>query len=190
MQAVFCLLHTSGITRWLTPAEVTYSYLAAVCHDLDHPGNSNVLELATRTLVAQRFPESPLENHHRSLSCDRDGVLDQFELLSGLDAPEQALVRHGMAELILATDMAKHAEKTGQLKQLLEGGVDAVRTVSGSPERKCLVLQNVMKVADISNQGRTKRAADFWNAAIYEEFYSEGDRNRRRVFFGQARVVS
>jgi high affinity cGMP-specific 3',5'-cyclic phosphodiesterase 9 len=175
---VFCLLHNSGITRWLTPAEVTYSYLAAVCHDLDHPGNSNVLELATRTAVAQRYPESPLENHHRALSVDRDGVLDEFGLLSGLDAGEAALVRHGMSELILATDMAKHAEKTGQLKQLLECGIEAVRAVSGSAERKCLVLQNVMKLADISNQGRTKRAADFWNAAIYEEFYAEGDRNR------------
>ena len=178
-QAVTCILTSSNITTWLSAEEVTYSFIAAVCHDLDHPGNSNLLEKNSRTAIAEKFTISPLENHHRELACDRDGVLDEFHILANVDHASKQIIKDGVASLILATDMAKHADKTGKLRKLLDGGVEAVRGVRTDAGAKCLVLQNVMKCADISNQARVKVAADFWNAAIYEEFYAEGDRDRR-----------
>eukprot|EP00591_Stephanopyxis_turris_P011808 CAMPEP_0195510844 /NCGR_PEP_ID=MMETSP0794_2-20130614/3371_1 /TAXON_ID=515487 /ORGANISM="Stephanopyxis turris, Strain CCMP 815" /LENGTH=371 /DNA_ID=CAMNT_0040638347 /DNA_START=251 /DNA_END=1366 /DNA_ORIENTATION=+ len=178
-QAVYCILTQSRITEWLTPAETTYSFLSAICHDLDHPGNSNLLERNMGTALSKKFADSPLENHHRELACATGGILDEFGILSKVPVDTQNFIKSGMSEVILATDMAKHAVKTGALRTLLNRGKEALENAKSDSSIKCLFLQNLLKCADISNQGRAKPAADFWNSCIYTEFYAEGDRDRR-----------
>ncbi len=117
--------------------------------------------------------------------------MEDVELLSRLDEDSRSRVLRMMGELILATDMAKHRDKTTELQRLLDSQQDAQSGVAlangagsygagarGDSGVVSLLLQNILKAADVSNQARCKQAADFWNAAIYEEFYAEGDLDR------------
>lgn len=179
-QAVFSLLHRSHFTIWLEPYEVATVFLATICHDLDHPGNSNNLEKNENTELHQLYADSPLEHHHASLTIKDGGILDESKLLSALEPAVQQKIKNGISELILATDMAKHGAITTQLKELLAGGDEAIAACRRDPAKKLIVLKNILKCADISNQARNKAAADFWNSAIYCEFYAEGDRDREQ----------
>ena len=151
-------------------------FLATTCHDLDHPGNSNNFEIHEQTPVAQKFPDSPLENHHVELACR---LFDELGLLADIDETSRISIRHGVAQLILATDMAKHGAVTGRLQDLNSSGKAAVAEAKTDHNKKILVLQNVLKCADISNQCRVLACAKFWNECVYSEFYAEGDNDKK-----------
>jgi hypothetical protein len=176
-QAVYSILRTSNIVHWLTPNEITASFLAAVCHDLDHPGNSNALEVSEKTPLAQKYSDSPLENHHAELALQ---LIEEVGILKKLCSETQQTIKKEIVSLILATDMSKHRVKTADMEKLLKDNAKDTQAIRHDPEKKSLILQNIMKCADISNQARCKAAADFWNKAIYSEFYAEGDLNEQR----------
>lgn len=78
----------------------------AFCHDLEHPGTTNQLELATMSPLALLYNDkSPLENHSASVGFE---LLLHFRLLDGLNPKELASFRAMFLTAILATDMAAH----------------------------------------------------------------------------------
>ena len=42
------------------------------------------------------------------------------------------------------------------------------------------LLGLILKCADISNQARPRHVAAKWNDRVYQEFYREGDQDRKR----------
>jgi hypothetical protein len=58
-QAVYSMITASNLVSWLSPADTTACFLAALCHDLDHPGHSNVLERSENTPLAQKYVHTP-----------------------------------------------------------------------------------------------------------------------------------
>jgi hypothetical protein len=52
----------------IEPAEILGSIIAAVCHDLDHPGLNEKFLIATQSHLAGLYNNtSVLENHHWSM---------------------------------------------------------------------------------------------------------------------------
>ncbi|GAB0178278.1 high affinity cGMP-specific 3',5'-cyclic phosphodiesterase 9A [Grus japonensis] len=93
---------------------------AAVCHDLDHPGYNNTYQINARTELAVRYNDiSPLENHHCAVAFQ---IISQpeYNIFSNVNQDQFKQIRQGIITLILATDMARHAEILDSFKEKME----------------------------------------------------------------------
>ena len=78
--------------------------VAALCHDLEHPGTTNAYHVNTSSELALRYNDvSVLENHHAA-ACF--ALLEDTRLLAPLSAAERAALRRAIVAAILATDSA------------------------------------------------------------------------------------
>merc|ERR1719223_1247716 len=59
------IISSPAVQRCLLPVHVLGALVAALCHDIDHPGNNNAFEISAMTQLALRHNDrSVLENHH------------------------------------------------------------------------------------------------------------------------------
>jgi hypothetical protein len=82
--------------------------LAAMCHDLEHPGTTNAFQVNTGSALAIRYNDaSVLENHHAATGY---ALLDACGMLAPLSGDERRSLRRTMVDAVLATDMSKHKD--------------------------------------------------------------------------------
>ena len=99
--------------------------LAAICHDMEHPGTTNSFQVNTCSVLALRYNDtSVLESHHAAVGFS---TIQRSRLLAGLDAEELRVLRRTFVASVLATDMASH-------KQLLARVAAAVATGGGEDD--------------------------------------------------------
>ncbi|XP_053984430.1 uncharacterized protein LOC128879363 isoform X2 [Hylaeus volcanicus] len=172
-QAMHCFLQEEKIRTHLTSLEIMASLIAAVTHDLDHPGVNQPFLVATSNHLAALYQnKSVLENHHwrSAIGCLLEsGVSDQ---LSASVRPE--LQRH-ISSLILATDITRQQEFLVRFKHYLdENRLEMKRT-----DDRHFILQIALKCADISNPCRPWDISRKWSYKVCEEFFRQGDYERR-----------
>ena len=67
----------------LEDIDVLSLLLAAICHDLEHPGTTNAFQVNTASVLALRYNDvSVLENHHTAVAfatIERSGILAQLK---------------------------------------------------------------------------------------------------------------
>ncbi|XP_073976391.1 high affinity 3',5'-cyclic-AMP phosphodiesterase 7A-like isoform X3 [Rhodnius prolixus] len=171
-QAMHCFLQEEKIREHLSPLEIMSALIAAVTHDLDHPGVNQPFLIATSNHLAALYENtSVLENHHwrSAIGC----------LLESHLAEEVANVRPEMekqiASLILATDITRQQEFLTRFKKYLdEDSLDMRR-----PEDRHFILQIALKCADISNPCRPWDVSRKWSQKVCEEFFRQGDFERQ-----------
>ena len=169
-QCLYTLLESTRARRSLAPVEAAAAIVAAICHDLDHPGLSNAWQNAEGTALSVKYAgESPLEHHH----LDRFRDLERkHALLAELSDGDRRRFHEIVAAMILATDMARHGALLAGIAGKLE---DETFDPVGDAAGVTTVLALALKCSDVSNQVRPWPVATKWNAAVYEEFYAEGD---------------
>lgn len=177
------------------------SLMSAAIHDVGHPGTNNLFETKTMSPLAVRYNDSSiLENYHVSLAFTtmlNDKESNWFEMLPKQHSPSghangpfvdmQQYIRRGCIEMVLSTDMAKHADQVQQLKEFLaqeeEKHTGGDRKTQGhkqeSLERKLFLLKTVLHAADISNPCRPKDIMLGWVELVIQEFWKQGDEERR-----------
>ena len=169
-QFMYTALVQTKIAERLSPLQRTALVLAAICHDLEHPGLSNVYQVNEKTEYAVRYNnESPLENHHLEVAR---ALVTQHELLAALSGPEVDEFWTLVRQCILGTDMAKHGTMTKELDEFL--GAEGADPLANARVLQ-LGLSILLKCADISNQARPFSVSQTWNDVVYQEFYHEGD---------------
>eukprot|EP00439_Symbiodinium_sp_Y106_P084740 s202_g26.t1 len=107
-QMCFHQLSTIDTFSQLTATQGFGLLVAALCHDIDHPGVTNSYLIRLQDDLALRYNDnSVLENHHASVACTllRD---ERTAIGSGLAKEEQVVFRKTIIKCILATDMAHH----------------------------------------------------------------------------------
>lgn len=173
-QYMYTLLLATHVADAITPVELAAALVAAMCHDLDHPGLSNTFQNNENTELSQLYErQSPLENHHLAVF---EKLVEKHSLLANMDVEDTQRFRDVLRGMVLATDMARHgALMTRIATKLSEPAWHPLRSTEGVD----LVLQIALKCADISNQARPWRVARKWNDAVYREFYHEGDLDKR-----------
>lgn len=174
-QCLYVYLVGTRLASCVRPCELAGAFLAAVCHDLDHPGYSNVYVNNEGLAVSKRYDrESPLENH--SVACFRR-LCAKHDLLGNLAHDDRRRVDAMVEVMILRTDMKHHASLLDAVAEAEVGdGSSFLDDVGGID----LVLSLALKCADISNQARPWKVASRWNLAVYREFWREGDADARK----------
>lgn len=147
-------LRTVLDTKWIFSI-----LLAALCHDLDHPGNSNSFEVNKRTELAIVYSDDAvLERHHAALAY-RVITSPDYNLLANISAADARDIRCAVTTCIMGTEMAQHFEHLKQLQQISEQ----------IPE---LDLQRLDSVAQINIASHLVHCADLsgqifdWNISL------------------------
>ncbi|KAH0624808.1 hypothetical protein JD844_032631 [Phrynosoma platyrhinos] len=119
-QMMYSMISLCNLQVKISQMDILILMTASVCHDLDHPGYNNTYQINARTELAVRYNDiSPLENHHCAVAFQ---ILTQPEcnIFSSVDKEQFKRIRQGIITLILATDMARHAEILDSFKEILD----------------------------------------------------------------------
>mmetsp|Transcript_12786 Transcript_12786/g.32714 ORF Transcript_12786/g.32714 Transcript_12786/m.32714 type:complete len:647 (+) Transcript_12786:67-2007(+) len=169
---VAVLLAREGIGTTRTPlgALDTLSLLiAALGHDVDHPGVSNAFLVATGSPLAVTYnDEAVLENHHAATTF-RLLSNPAADVLSTLEVSQRRQLRKTVCKAILATDMARHTALT---KELTEMAAER-RTVDSSE-----LVQTLLHLADLSNPVQHFTLSRRWAQCVCAEFRQQAAKER------------
>ncbi|XP_053595822.1 uncharacterized protein LOC103575125 isoform X2 [Microplitis demolitor] len=172
-QAMHCFLQEDKIRRHLTSLEVMASLIAAVTHDLDHPGVNQPFLVATSNHLATLYENtSVLENHHWRSAI---GCLLESGVYQQLSPELRPTLQQYISSLILATDITRQQEFIARFKTYL----DTRELDMSSPSHRHFILQIALKCADISNPCRPWDISHKWSLKVCEEFFRQGDYERQ-----------
>ncbi len=87
--------------------------------------------------------------------------------MAGLSAEQQKEVRNLMINCILATDLAQHMDILAKWNGI------AYSFSKENKEHRVLLMQVVLKAADISNPARPFPIAKYWANMVQEEFFAQ-----------------
>jgi hypothetical protein len=99
--------------------------------------------------------------------------IPDFNILSNVSPSDYKEIRKMVINCILATDMGKHAELIGKMREI---------TANFSLEdanHKMLLFQLLMKCADISNEARPTTVAEPWVDLLLQEFFAQSDKEKQ-----------
>ncbi|KAK6629518.1 hypothetical protein RUM43_003335 [Polyplax serrata] len=171
-QAMHCFLQVKKIREYLTPLEIMASIIAAVTHDLDHPGVNQPFLIATSNHLAALYENSSvLENHHWRSAI---GCLLESHVAEDIEDCRPELQRQ-ISSLILATDITRQQEFLIRFKRYLDQDLLDMKL----EEHRHFILQIALKCADISNPCRPWDVSKKWSQKVCEEFFRQGDYERQ-----------
>lgn len=171
-QAMACFIMEPSIFKYLKPSEIMAALIAAVCHDIDHPGLNEKFLIATSSHLAGLYENSSvLENHHWKSALS---ILWESGFAQMMTIDDRLEMEGIIKELILATDIARQPEFLSLLRQYQDTGeMDLSLT-----KYRHFALQIALKCADISNPCRSWNISRLWSYRACEEFFRQGDRER------------
>eukprot|EP00731_Ephydatia_muelleri_P019154 Em0011g1194a len=175
------LLKAKALEPIFTQLEVFAALVAAIIHDVDHPGRNNQFLVSTEDSLAILYnDESVLENHHLAVAFELMKDPTRNFLENTCKSQRQAF-RKLIIDMVLATDMSRHFKHLGQLKTLLESNNVANNGLLQLDKYhdRVEVLQGLLHCADLSNQTKSFHVASQWSHRIMEESYRQGDEERK-----------
>ncbi|KAL9648301.1 hypothetical protein ABK040_006263 [Willaertia magna] len=175
-QTVFSLYMTlfKNENHKLDNLELFTLLVSSICHDLNHPGYTNLFEKKTKSNRSLTYNDrSILENYHcfclfELLRNDETNIMIQFNQ-NQLDYFREIAI-----DLILATDISQHIITIGQIRnnELLKKDIFTL-------DRKDMVvalLKVLLKCADVSNPTKSYSIYYQWIERVMTEFYRQGDK--------------
>ncbi|XP_062509420.1 cAMP-specific 3',5'-cyclic phosphodiesterase 4C-like isoform X2 [Corticium candelabrum] len=181
VQAAHYLLQAPGLEGLFSSLEILSLLFASAVHDVGHPGLNNAFLVQTQNELATLYhDESVLENHHIAVAFRL--LLDtDCNIFSNLSNEERQMVKKIAASVVLATDLAKHVQNLASLRTLVETKKvveEGMLTMYNHAER-VQVMECLVHCADLSNPARPRYLATQWTKRLMEEFYCQGDEERR-----------
>ncbi|KAI0792535.1 hypothetical protein C8Q75DRAFT_714193, partial [Abortiporus biennis] len=160
---------TVGLLSCLSLTDIFAICIAAVGHDVGHPGLTNgFMKNAKSPLGVLYDDQSALERMHYSLMLGimRNNGLDK---LLDRDKHSATSFKRLLLMTVLATDLSVHDVFMSEFKHMVEH--DLPEDVAF--KKKVLVCQGLLKCADISNPGRPYTVSEHWAAALESEWGSQ-----------------
>ncbi|XP_078700678.1 high affinity 3',5'-cyclic-AMP phosphodiesterase 7A-like isoform X1 [Branchiostoma floridae x Branchiostoma belcheri] len=172
-QAMHCFLRERKLGARLTPLEVLSAVVAAITHDLDHPGVNQEFLRKTGNYLATLYNNHSVLEHHHWRGCV--ALLRTTGLLNHLSLQERQDFECQIQSLILATDISRQNEFVTSFKQYLDKGDLTLHL----PASRHFTLQIALKCADVSNPCRTWKVSRRWSERVTDEFHNQGDQERK-----------
>lgn len=192
MHTVYMMMKHTRASEFMTELELFGSIIAALAHDIGHPGVNNAFLVRTKDELALLHNDaSPLENMHAATLYElmRDPAVN---ILSGLDEEQWNSCRKQILVCIIKTDMSFHFETLKKLDMFEEvNGIFITEFISkraggeadfpvpnclSDPNNRLLLLETMLHAADLSNPLKPKAVYKKWVDRVTDEFFSQGDR--------------
>lgn len=164
---LYYLCQDYNVRTRLTKKDISLLLIAALCHDIGHPGFTNSFQINTKTDLGIRYQgKSILESYSVDLTME---LLNRHHI---------KLKNIGVLEdLILWTDMIYHSELEQQANLL--SSTWNIHDKYMEEERNCL-CRILLHAADISNMARPWLISKQWSDLIVQEFFTQGDEEKSR----------
>lgn len=171
-QFLFASLNNSAaLCRTFSKLDMLAAIVAALVHDVDHPGNNNAWEVANKSALAVRYKDTAvLENHHAAVGLQILAAAE-CDMFGKLPAHDRNEVVETYTHAILMTDMAQHFKMVGDMEERM------TRAEPFAPEllserRSCAGV--LLHAADISNPVLPNfELARNWAERITQEFRNQ-----------------
>lgn len=167
----------------LTQLDILAISIAALCHDIGHPGFTNNFHINSISDFALEYNDkSVLENFHISKTFKI--LLSQNTLIvEKLDHIQFALLRKRIIEAILSTDMTFHARLVSIVKnRLIDRDITAGRNLDLLVKNDDTCFQEQqdyinfqLHLADISHNIKPFDISYKWVKLLMNEFWNQGD---------------
>lgn len=165
LQFVHLITNKIMAKKYLSGYELFGLFIAALVHDIDHPGHTNIFEINNRSHLALKYNDkSVLENHHCSLAFFLIHSKD-IQLLKNLNHTDFSIVREMIVECILSTDMKHHVGMIKDLEVKYYNGWDWNLSAD-----KIFLAKILIHIADLSNQVRPFDVSYEGSVALRREF--------------------
>eukprot|EP00899_Mesostigma_viride_P023080 jgi/Mesvir1/3957/Mv09991-RA.1 len=169
---LFHIITCSGVKPYLQNIDILACVTAALMHDFKHPGRNNDFLIKTRHELAIRYNDRhALESYHLAeaftLLLDSD-----VNFLKGLDAISFVTLRDLAIDMVLSTDLKCHFDILNEFKARLKQSTPWDR--ENMRDRR-LLLQMMLKLADIGHAAKPLSQHIEWSRAMSEEFWLQGD---------------
>jgi len=186
MQTMYMFMRTIKAQDFISVLDIWACMIAAIGHDVGHPGvNANFL-IATRSKLAMTYNDtSVLENMHASTLYKMMHENDEVNVLKGLSASEWVDARRCIVQAILATDMVHHFKMVNDVEVFFELNEERLANKSEriqvlrSAANSQFIINVLLHSADISNPVKKYSVYEKWATVVMEEFFLQGDRERR-----------
>ncbi|OMJ81211.1 hypothetical protein SteCoe_18388 [Stentor coeruleus] len=164
-----------GLSRCgnLVDLDVFALIVAALCHDIGHPGVNNAFLVATSNELALKYnDQSCLENMHsnKAFTIMRSEGCKITQFLSKADLQR---FRKSVLGAILSTDLQVHFDKVNEFRLNLDKKLD----ISDDKFRH-LAIQMCLKCADIGHGARKLNIHIKWTSLITKEFFKQGEKEK------------
>lgn len=165
LQMTYLLLKHSHIMPKIKPHIVFAGLIAALSHDVDHPGNTNSYEINSMSKWARLYNDiSVLENHHCALTFE---LIDQTGLTKCIPDQLYREVRKTIIASILGTDMSKHTDSLSKFACV------PVNNDVLTLDEQITIVSSFVHFADLSNPLKQFDVCFEWSQRISLEFYEQ-----------------
>jgi hypothetical protein len=179
---IYIYLLQMGAAERLRPHLQLALLLAAVGHDVGHPGTTNAHEAQVRSELHARYPTSTLERYHSSLMLQ---LLARHELLAPMPEQQREEARRLIEFSILGTDIALSGSIVAEFLQQLKGAEEeeTPRAGGGDEEapqvvaaegrqgqRELQLARMLLKGADLGCCTRSFPIGLFWAEELVREY--------------------
>ncbi|VVC28353.1 Hypothetical protein CINCED_3A011827 [Cinara cedri] len=194
LQATAMFLEKDRIKRLLDQLDEACCLIAAITHDIDHPGKSSAFLCNSQNDLAILYNDiSVLESHHAALTFKLTTRDDRLNIFKGLEKDTYKVVRQNVIDMILATEMTKHFEHLAKFvsvcnkpSTLDDAPIDGLTPSEVSPEILAptsaeeinLVKRMLIKCADVSNPTRPLKMCVEWAKRIADEYFNQTDEEK------------
>jgi hypothetical protein len=163
------LVDRANLLDKLKPHIVFALYIAALCHDIDHPGHTNSYEINSFSKYARLYNDnSVLENHHCTTTFE---LLHEFGILHMFEGDSFKEFRKTIIMCILGTDMAKHSTFMEELSNL-----ETCKTHNEkqySVNEQYIICKVLLHSADLSSSSKRFDTCFEWSKRISQEFHQQ-----------------
>eukprot|EP00746_Dinoflagellata_sp_MGD_P001501 gnl/MRDRNA2_/MRDRNA2_102830_c0_seq1.p1 gnl/MRDRNA2_/MRDRNA2_102830_c0~~gnl/MRDRNA2_/MRDRNA2_102830_c0_seq1.p1 ORF type:complete len:762 (-),score=138.66 gnl/MRDRNA2_/MRDRNA2_102830_c0_seq1:161-2446(-) len=185
------LLTHGGVGKFLgsdAKLEVMACLLAAAIHDHGHRGVSNLFLVKTNDDWALRYNDQHVNEHHHASSAFFILNRPEYNFLRHRSADEYRRLRNLIISLVLGTDMAQDKKIVASFTKISEGFAQSERDmaqdskldagVTLSEEDKLVMLQMMLKCADVGHLTLQWSDHLLWVERLETEFFAQGDKER------------
>ncbi|KAK1441835.1 cyclic nucleotide phosphodiesterase [Babesia gibsoni] len=167
-QKILCLAKYVGLYDTMSIVEEAMMVVAAISHDIGHPGRNNAFLVRTRHPIAQIYNDhSVLENFHAACTLK---ILRIAEC-SIFTESDYDNMRSQIVELILATDTVDHFQMVSQFNVKCTNSDFSF----DDPKNKLLTCKLLIKAADVAAPLMNWECSLEWVQRLMAELYSQGD---------------
>jgi hypothetical protein len=165
--------------------------VAAIAHDVGHPGFNNGFLTETQDEIAIRYNDrSPLENMH-CCKLFETTAQEGADIFAKIPKEQYREVRKLVIEVILHTDIVQHPAMVKELELLYEMNARVFEAkevdnfteqeveLLSSAENKKLIGKLLLHASDISNPTMPWDIAQTWATHVLGEYFLQGDREKK-----------
>lgn len=167
--------------------DVLATIVAALIHDIGHPGMTNNFLINSRNDLAITYNDkSVLENYH---VAEGFRIMNSFNILAKLDDDQYKKFRKRVVEGVLSTDMVSHAKVYSLIKnkinimEISQGKNTEQFVNTNSPnyyDEQQDLINFIIHLADISHSTKSFDISSKWTDLIMEEYWNQGDMEKSK----------